>query len=280
MSIDKPSISSEKKLGIIAGQGELPGAIVLEAKKMGYSVTAILLRPFADESIKEYTDSFYEIPIGRFGKIIKFLKQSSISEIVIAGKVPKGILFQDKKSLMPDLRAIRFLLSLKDYSDTTLLQAISNELKNDGIKILKTTTFTKDLLTTEGVLTKRHPRKDQYRDIRFGWRIAKEIGRLDIGQTIVVKDMAVMAVEAMEGTDEAILRGGRLAKKDSVVIKVSKPHQDLRFDVPVVGIHTLSIMKRVNASLLVLEAEKSIILEKEKFIKEADKAGIIVVGVK
>ncbi len=271
---------STKNLGLIAGLGDLPKAIAAEAKKMGYRVTGIALQPPADESLKPYVDDFYKIRIGRFGTIIKTLQKHSIRETVMAGKVPKGLLYQDKTSLMPDLRAVKFLLSLKDYSDNTFMQAISSELKKEGITLLNTTAFTKNLLTPEGALTKRHPSKHQWKDIEFGWKIVKEIGKLDIGQTIIVKDMAVMAVEAIEGTDEAILRGGSLAKEHAVVVKASKPHQDMRLDVPVVGINTLSTMKKVKANVLALEAGKSIIVDREKFIKEADREEIAVVGIK
>jgi len=266
-------------LGLIAGSGDLPKAIAIEAKRMGYRVTAIALQPPADESLASFVDDFYKIPIGRFGRIIRTLKESSATEAVMAGKVPKNILYKDKKSLLPDIRAARFLISLKNYSDMTILEAISNELKKEGITLLKTTIFTKNLLTPEGVLTKRHPHKNQWKDIKFGWKIAREIGRLDIGQTVVVKEMAVMAVEAIEGTDETILRGGSLAKEGAVVIKVSKPQQDMRLDVPTVGYVTLSVMKKVNAAILALESGKSIIIDKGNFIKEADKMGIVVVGI-
>ncbi len=274
-----PPASSTKTLGLIAGKGDLPKAVASEVKKMGYRVIAIALQPPADESLKAFVDDFHKIRIGRFGEIIKLLKKFSITEAVMVGKVPKSLLYQDKKSLLPDLRAIKFLLSLKDYSDNTFMQAISTELEKDGIKLLKTPTFIKNLLTPEGVLTKKHPQKTQWRDIEFGWKIAKEIGRLDIGQTIVVKGTAVMAIEAIEGTDEAIMRGGNLAKQGAVIIKVSKPQQDMRLDVPVVGVDTILTMKKVNAKVLAIEAGKSIIVDREKFIKEADKAKVAVVGI-
>ncbi len=275
----QPPTTNPRLLGIIAGIGDLPKAVATEAKKIGYRVTGIALHPPADESLKDYVDDFYKIRIGRFGAIIKTLKKLSIRETVMAGKVSKSLLYQNKASLMPDLRAVKFLLSLKDYSDNTFMQAISAELKKEGITLLSTTAFTKDLLTPEGVLTKKHPLKRQWKDMEFGWKIVKEIGKLDIGQTIIVKDMAVMAVEAIEGTDEAILRGGSLAKENAVVIKASKPQQDMRLDVPVVGMNTLLAMKKVKAGLLALEAGKSIIIDKERFIKEADRAEIAVVGV-
>lgn len=273
------SISHKKKLGLIAGQGELPKAIASEAKKMGYEVTVIALQPFADEPLEEFAENFHKISIGKFGKIIKLLKKSGITEALIAGKVNKGLLYQDRTNLMPDLRAIKFLLSLKDYSDSTLLNAVDTELKNEGITLLKTISFTKNLLTPFKVLTKKQPSKSHWKDIEFGWGIAKEIGRLDIGQTVVVKEMAVMAVEATEGTDEAILRGGSLAGDGAVVVKVSRPQQDMRLDVPVAGLKTLLSMKKAKAAVLALEAGKSIIVDREDFIKEADRAGIVVAGI-
>jgi DUF1009 family protein len=271
---------STKTLGLIIGKGDLPELIASEAQKMGYRVVTIALQPPADESMKPITDIFHRVHIGRFGEIIKTLKKYSVTEAVMAGKVCKSILYQHKKSLVPDLRTMKLLFSLKNLSDNTLLTAISSELEREGIKLLGTRTFTKNILTTAGVLTKHRPRKNHLGDIEFGWKIAKGIGELDIGQTIVVKGMAVMAVEAIEGTDEAIMRGGRLAGEDAVVIKVSKPHQDLRLDVPVVGMDTLSSMKKVKAKVLAIESGKSIIMHREKFIKEADKAGIAVVGIK
>ncbi len=218
---------SKKNLGLISGNGDLPGVIASEAQKMGYRVLAIALQPCADDSLKDHADDFYRAHVGRVGEIVRILKKNHVSEVVIAGKVPKNLLFSNKKSLIPDIRALKVLMSLKNFSDEALLNAVSNELKKEGIKLLKTTAFTKNLLTPEGNLTKKTPKAYHWKDIEFGWKIAKEIGRLDIGQTIVVRGTAVMAVEAIEGTDEAIMRGGGLAKGKSVVIKVSRPRQDL-----------------------------------------------------
>lgn len=278
-SIHPSQCYGERILGIIAGKGDLPKAIASEAKNKGYRVIGIALQPAADDTLSSFVDDFYKVHIGRLGGIIKLLKKCSVTEVIMAGKVSKRLLYMDKKSLVPDLRAIKLLFSLKDFSDSTLLLAISRELEKEGIKLLKTAQFTENILTTKGVITKKHPLKMQWEDIEFGWKIAKEIGRLDIGQTIVVKNKAVMAVEAIEGTDEAIIRGGTLAESDAVIIKVSKPQQDMRLDVPVVGVDTISAMKKVNAKVLALEAGKSIIIDKERFIREADKAGITVVGI-
>ncbi len=273
---------SEKpdKLGLIAGMGGLPLTLAAEAKKMGHYVVAIALQPPADESLKPISDEFHKISLGRFGGLLSLLKKLSISNVVMAGKVPKALLYENKANIIPDLKAVKLLFSLKNQSDDTIMSAVVKELEKKGITVHKTTDFTRDLLATEGLMTRRKPSEKDLKDIHFGWDIAKEIGGLDIGQTVVVKNLAVMAVEAIEGTDQAISRGGKLAKKDAVVIKVSKPKQDMRFDVPVAGVETLRSMKKVSAKVLALEAGKCIIVDKNKFIHEADKSGIIVVGVK
>ena len=269
-----------EKLGLIAGMGGLPLALAAEARKMGHYIVAIALQPPADESLKPLADEFHKISVGRFGRLLSLLKKQSITNVVMAGKVPKTLLYESKSSIIPDLKAVKLLFSLKNHSDDTIMSAVVRELENKGITVHKTTDFTKDLLVPEGVMTGSKPSRKDIEDIEFGWDIAKKIGRLDIGQTVVVKNLAVMAVEAIEGTDKAIKRGGKLANKNAVVIKVSKPDQDMRFDVPVAGIETLRTMKKVSARVLALEAGKCIIIDKEKFIKEADKSGIVVVGVK
>lgn len=265
-----------KKLGLISGSGELPKAIAVEARSKGYAVVAIGLEPLADKALSSFVDEIKWINVGKLGEIIEALKKSDIKEAVMAGKVPKSLLYKSK--ITPDLRAIKLLFNLKDRSDDSILLAIAKELKKDGITLLNTTDFSSQLLTPEGVLTKEVPSEDEWKDIAFGWKIAKEIGRLDIGQTVVIKNQAVMAIEAIEGTDETIKRGGKLAGEGFVVIKVSKPQQDMRFDVPVVGLDTLRAMIEVNARVLAVEAKNSIILDRGKMIKESNKAGISIVG--
>ncbi len=271
---------TKKRLGLITGMGELPKAVASEAKKMGYKVVAIALQPPADESIKPYVDDFHKISIGRFGGLISLLKKLSINDAVMAGKVPKGLLYTNKASLFPDLKAVKLFFSLKDRADDTIMKAVVKELEKNGVKVHSTTTFTKSLLAPEGVLTRKKPSKVDLADIEFGWEIARKMGKLDIGQTVVVKNQAVMAIEAIEGTDEAIKRGGGLAVKGAVVIKVSKPKQDMRFDVPVVGIETLNSMKETGVRVLAVESGKCIIVEREKFLEKADEGGIVVVGIK
>lgn len=265
-----------KKIGLIAGMGGLPKTIAIEAKAKGFHVVAVGLEPLADKSLSSYVDEIRWVNVGKLGKIIDALKRAGVKKAVMAGKVPKSLLYRG--NITPDLRAVKLLFTLRDRSDDSILLAITRELEDDGITLLNTTDFCSDIITPEGVLTRDGVTEDEWKDIRFGWRIAKEIGRLDIGQTVVVKGQAVMALEAIEGTDEAIKRGGFYAGEGSVVVKMSKPGQDMRFDVPVVGLDTLRAMIDVRARVLALEAGRTLLLHKERFLKEAEEAGISVVG--
>ncbi len=267
-----------KTLGLIAGTGELPALVAEEARAKGYKVIAVALEPLADKNLDRHVDEVRRISVGKLGEIINFLKKGGAKEAVMAGKVPKSLLYKSK--IIPDLRAVKLLFTLKDKSDDSILLAVAKELEKDGIKLLNTTDFSSGLMTPEGILTEENLSENEWKDVAFGWKIAKEMGRLDIGQTVVVKDQAVMAIEAIEGTDEAILRGGKLSGEGAVVIKVAKPKQDLRFDVPVVGMNTLKSIIEVNARVLAVESGKSILLRREKMIKEADEAGISIVGYK
>lgn len=263
-------------LALIAGLGELPKAVAQAARSKGYRVVAVALESLADESLKPHVDVFKWFNAGKVGGMITFLKKNGVKEAVMAGKVPKSLLY--KGGIRPDLRAAKLLITLKNRGDDTILLAAAQELQKEGIRLLDITDFCTGLLTPEGTLTRKGPSRSEWKDIEFGFRMAKEIGRLDIGQTVVVKKQAVMAVEAIEGTDEAITRGGRFAK-GATVVKVSKPGQDMRFDVPVVGMETLHIMMEADIRVLAVEAEKSIFLKRDEFVKEAGKAGITVVGV-
>lgn len=267
----------KRRLGLIAGKGDLPRAIAEDAHMRGYEIFAVGLEPLAEKSLASAVDEIKWINVGKLGKIISFLKKSEINEAVLAGKVPKSLLY--KGNISPDLKALKLLFSLKDKSDDSILLAFTEELKKEGITLLKTTAFTSSLLTPEGILTKKGPTENEWKDISFGWKMAKEIGRLDIGQTVIVKGQAIMAIEAIEGTDEAIKRGGSLAGTGAVVVKVSKPQQDMRFDVPVVGKDTLKAMVDVQARVLAIETGKSIILRREELVRAAEKAGITIVGV-
>lgn len=264
------------QIGIIAGSGELPGIIAGDAKERGYKVVTIALEGLASPALENVSDLMQWINVGKIGALISFLKDADIREVIMAGKVPKSILYKAK--VVPDLRAIKILFSLKDKSDDSILNAFSKELAAEGVAIINTAAFSPHLLTPSGVLTVKAPLKEEWDDIEFGWKIAKAMGDLDIGQTVVIKGRAVMAVEAIEGTDEAIRRGGQWAGEGAVVVKVSKPQQDMRLDVPVVGPSTLQAMIDSRARVLAVEAERSIIIRRDDLIREAENAGISIVG--
>ncbi len=266
-----------KTLGLIAGMGELPLAIAEEASQKGYRVFAVGLEPLVDLKLADLVDDFKLINVGKLGSIINALKKASVKEAVMGGKVPKTLLY--KSNIKPDIKAMTTLLKLKNKSDDSIMMALTDELIKEGITLLNTTSFTSELLTPYGILTKKVLTKDEKKDIEFGFPLAKEIGRLDVGQTVIVKGQAIMAVEAIEGTDKAIIRGGKLAGKNAVVIKVSKPNQDMRFDVPVTGLETLRSMYEVNARVLALEAQKTILVRKDKMIKKANEVGITIIGI-
>jgi UDP-2,3-diacylglucosamine hydrolase len=265
-----------KKLGLIAGNGRFPLIFAAEAKRAGYRVTAVAHRGETDAAIEQAADEVTWIYVGQLGKIIKTFQRSEVTEAVMAGGIRKVKLFGNFR---PDFRGARFLAKIKSREDDALLRGIAAELAEDGIQILESTLCVPHIISTEGVLTKRAPRPDEWDDIRLGFRTAKEIGRLGIGQTVIVKKQVVLAVEAVEGTDGAIQRGGTLAKSGCVVVKVSKPQQDLRFDVPAIGVDTVRCLLEARASVLAVEAGRTILLEKEKLLEQADLHGISIVGV-
>jgi hypothetical protein len=265
------------QIGIIAGMGELPVIIAKDARERGYKVITVALETLASPEMDSVSDEIRWVNPGKFGELIDILKKHQIKEAIMAGKVPKSLLYKSK--ITPDLRAVKLLFSIKDKSDDAILNAITKELAGEGIEIIDTTKFSPHLLTPVGCLTRKKPDEEQWKDIEFGWKIAREIGKLDIGQTVVIKGKAVMAIEAIEGTDEAILRGGKWAGDGAVVVKVSKPQQDMRMDVPAVGPDTLKSMENVNAKVLALEAHRSMIVDRETVIRVAESAGIVIVGI-
>jgi DUF1009 family protein len=265
-----------KKLGLIAGNGKFPLIFAAEAKRAGYAVIAVAHRSETPEDIEKIADQVDWIYVGQLGKIIRVFRNAAVSEAVMAGGIRKIKLFGNFR---PDLRGARFLAKLKSREDDALLRGIADELAVDGIKILDSTLCVPQIICAQGVLTKRAPSTREWDDIRLGFKSAKEIGRVGIGQTVVVKNQMVVAVEAVEGTDAAIERGGVLARKGCVVVKVSKPDQDLRFDVPAVGVETVARLHDSRATVLALEAGKTILLEKEALLRQADAYGIAVVGV-
>jgi len=265
-----------KKLGLIAGNGKFPLICAAGAQQAGFVVVAVAHRGETTTEIADVADDLTWVYVGQLGKIIRTFRRAGVTEAVMAGGINKVKLFSQFR---PDLRGARFLARIKSREDDSLLRGVAEELEHEGITIRESTFCVPHLIPSPGVLTQSAPDRQQWEDIRIGFRTAKEIGRMGVGQTVVVKDKVVVAVEAVEGTDAAIERGGGLAKGGCVVIKVSKPQQDLRFDVPAIGVETIKSLSRVNAAVLAVEACKTILLEKEMLLKEADSLGIAVVAV-
>ncbi len=257
-----------ERIGLLAGIGALPVEIARAAKELGYEVYAVALLPDTDQRLKDYADDYQDIHVMKVGKILKYLKNKDIHKVVMIGKVTKEVLFA--KKTLPDLKAMQILMRVPDRKDDTIMLAIIDELKKIDVEVFDQTELIRKLMPGKGVLTKRQPTAEELKDMEFGFRMAKEIGRLDVGQTVVVKDMAVMALEAIEGTDACILRGGKLAGGGAVVAKVAKPKQDSRFDVPTVGLKTMQSMVEVGAKALVMEADATLFVERDEVLALAE----------
>lgn len=265
-------------IGLVAGSGELPLILAKTIKEQGYDLVIVALENLASEDLRQFAYSFKSINIGRIGEIISFLKKHGVKELILTGKVPKRTMYE-LDNVKPDLRALKMLFSAKVRGDHEILQIVENELNKEGIRIVDIGYFFPDFLTPEGALTIKKPTKEQWEDINYGFKIAKKIGELDIGQTVVVKDKSVIAVESIEGTDETILRAGKYVE-NSIVVKVSKPQQSLKLDPPAIGVDTIINMKKAKAKVLAIEAAKSIIIKRQEVIEKANEHDIIIVGVK
>jgi DUF1009 family protein len=278
----------KSKIGLVAGWGRYPLVVAQALKAQGYEVHCIGLKNHVDAALRDICDSFAQSSVARLGSHIRFFRRRGITQATMAGKVFKHkVLFGRLGwlSLVPDLRTIRaffpmFILGKKNRSDDTLLTVVVDEYARSGITMAPATDFAPQLLARPGQLTRRGPTAAEQRDIEFGWSLAKEIGRLDIGQSVAVKGRAAVAVEAIEGTDACIRRAGELCPQGGfTVVKVAKPQQDMRFDVPTIGIGTIESLARAGASCLAIEAGKTIIVDEPEVIALADRHGIAIVSI-
>lgn len=269
--------SFQKPIGIIAGGGQFPLLFIEAARKEGRRVYVAAHRSETDERVAGAADEVCWIKLGQLGKIVKFFKKNKVSETVFLGTITKTQIFRD---VLPDLKGLSLWNKIHIKQDDAILRAIAGSLEKEGIKVVESTLYLEHLLFPKGVLTRKKPNKSQRCDIEFGWRNARAIGGLDIGQCVVVRDLSVVAVEAIEGTDATILRGGKLSKEQAVVVKVKKPNQDFRFDLPATGTGTIESIREVNGAVLAVEAGQSLLFDREEMIAVADSAGIVVVGVK
>jgi UDP-2,3-diacylglucosamine hydrolase len=263
-------------IGIIAGGGQFPLLFIEAAHKEGRRVVVVAHKGETDEQVAAAADAVVWVKLGQLGRVISFLQKEGAGETVFLGTISKTQIFRD---VLPDFKALSLWNKIDRKQDDAILRAFAIALEKEGIKVLESTIYLKHLLFPAGILTKKKLSAAQRQDIVFGWQNARAIGKLDIGQCVVVRDCTVLAVEAIEGTDAAILRGGMLAKEKAVVVKVKKPGQDYRFDLPATGLATIKTLQQVKGAVLAVEAGQSLLFDREKMIEEANKSGIVVVGV-
>jgi len=267
------------RIGIIAGNGKFPFLALQGARDLGHEVTVIAIKeeafPDLEASARKADAALHWVSLGQLGKCIKLLKAAGVSEAVMAGQVRHVKMFS---GIIPDLTLLSVLKRLKARNTDALISAVADVMKDEGIHLLDSTMFLAPLLAREGVLSNRGPDERERADLEFGYRMADAIAALDIGQTIAVKHKAVVAVEAMEGTDEVIGRAGHLAGPGVCVVKVAKPNQDMRFDVPVIGLATIQAMRIAGATALSVDAGRTLVLDGEHVFASANEASIALVG--
>jgi UDP-2,3-diacylglucosamine hydrolase len=270
-------MGKQSALGIIAGNGIYPFLVARAARQKG--VTAIHVAAFENETRPElanHADSIEWMRVGQLGRLLKFFAKADVHQVIMAGQIAPKNLFD----LRPDLRVLMVLSTLKRRNAESLFGALGEELAKAGIQLLPATTFLEDAVAGEGLIGGPKPKKRSLEDVAYGFEIAKEVSRLDIGQTVVVRNGTVLAVEAFEGTNEAIRRGAALGRRGTIVVKVSKPNQDLRFDVPVIGCETLEVASAAGVSIIAVEAGKTLLLEREAVIALAEAKQMTIYGYK
>jgi DUF1009 family protein len=267
------------RIGLIAGNGRFPFLALQGARGLGHDVTVVAVKeeafPELETAARAAGADLHWVSLGHLGKCIKILKQAGVRQALMAGQVKHAKIFS---GIIPDLTLLSVLTKLRAKNTDALITAVAEVLRGEGIELLNSTAFLEPLLARAGTLTTAAPSPADLEDLAFGYRMADAIAALDIGQTIVVKDKAVVAVEAMEGTDAVIARAGHIAGPGTRVVKVAKPNQDMRFDVPVVGVATIDAMKAAGATLLSIDAGRTLVVDGDRFFDAANAAGIIVVG--
>lgn len=285
-------LESVRRLGLIAGNGPLPLQVVREAGRQGIPVTVAAILEETDPAIEGVAEragspvSIHWMGVGQLGRLLRAFKREEVDKGLMVGQVKHVRIFApgsrsplDHLKQLPDFRMIRLLSSLRRKDTGSLIEAVIGVLEEEGIELIDSTLFLRDLLATEGVMTRRSPSSGEAKDFGYGRSIAREIARLDLGQTIVVKDQAVVAVEAMEGTDETIRRASQLVSGEPLtVVKVSRPNQDMRYDVPVIGPRTLEVCEACHVTALALDAGRTLIVDKPDLLARADALKIAIVG--
>lgn len=262
-------------IGLIAGGGQFPVLFTQAAQKHGRRVAAVAHVNETLPELETIADSTCWVKLGQLGKILKYFHREGVTETVFCGTITKTRIFKD---VLPDLKALALWNKIDKRLDDAILRAVAGVLEEEGVQVIPSTCYLEHLFFPKGILTRKKPTKAQIEDIRFGWSIAREVGRLDIGQCVVVRDRTVLAVEAIEGTDAAIRRGGALAGSGVTVVKLKKPNQDFRFDLPATGVGTIQSLQEVKGAVLAVEAGQSLLFDREAMIRAADKAGLVVLG--
>jgi UDP-2,3-diacylglucosamine hydrolase len=263
------------RIGLIAGSGQFPIIFSKEARVRGFTVFAVAHVNETDPALASQVAALEWVHLGQLKRIIRFFRKNEVTETVMMGGITKTRMFTDVR---PDMKAIALIAGMRHTHDDGILSAVARTLEKEGITVRESTFLLPDLLAPAGCWTRRKPTRDQQADIDLGWRLAKEIGRLDIGQCLVVGGGSVLAVEAIDGTDATIARGGGLGNGEAVVIKVCKPNQDFRFDVPAVGVETIHTMDRAGARVLVVEAGRAVVFDRREMVALADDCGIAIVA--
>ena len=267
------------RIGLIAGDGRFPFLALQGARGLGHDVTVVAIREEAyaelEPAARDARAEFHWVSLGQLGKCIKILKAAGVSEAVMAGQVKHSKIFS---GILPDLTLLSVITRLRARNTDALISAVADVMRGEGIELLDSTAFLRPLLAAEGTLTERAPDEQERDDIAFGYRMADAVAALDIGQTIAVKDKAVVAVEAMEGTDEVIRRAGQIAGPGVRIVKVAKPKQDMRFDVPVIGTTTIDAMRAAGATALSIDAGLTLVLDGNAVFTTANAASIAIVG--
>ena len=260
--------------GLIAGNGDFPFLVLEAARNQGIEMAVIAIREEAAQALERAATRIHWVSLGELSRAIELLHSEGVKRAVMAGQVKHNKIFS---SIRPDWRLAKLLFSLPAKNTNALIGAVARVLQDEGIELIDSTKFLGPLLPSEGILTRRAPGEDEAADIAYGRRVARQIAGLDLGQTVVVRDRACVAIEAMEGTDETIERAARIAGgRRLVVVKVSKPRQDMRFDVPVAGMKTIEVMRRSNATALAIDAGRTLLFERDALIRAADEASIAI----
>ena len=263
-----------EKIGLIAGNGQFPLLFSKTAVKQGFSVYTAAYVNEADQELTQLSEKIQWLHLGQIKRLIKFFKQNNVNRAVMLGAVRKTRLFTDVK---PDMKAISIIAGMRHTHDDAIMRAFADSLEKEGIKIEASTFLLPELLATKGVWTNRKPSRTEKKDIAMGFSIAREIGRLDIGQSVVVGGGSILAVEAIDGTDATIKRGGQLGKGEAVLIKICKPNQDFRFDVPSVGVKTIETMSQYDVRGLAIEAGRTVVFDRSEMIRVANENDIAII---